>query len=47
MLKAVMAGASVTMIASEFLQKGMGRAPEILADMEPGWKSTNMTPSSR
>ena len=32
-LKAVMAGASVTMMASELLQNGIGRIPEILADM--------------
>jgi len=32
-LKAVMAGASVTTIASEFLQKGVGRVPEILSEM--------------
>jgi dihydroorotate dehydrogenase (fumarate) len=32
-LKAVMAGASVTTIASEFLQKGIGRVPEILSEM--------------
>jgi dihydroorotate dehydrogenase (fumarate) len=32
-LKAVMAGASVTTIASEFLQHGVGRVPEILDEM--------------
>lgn len=32
-IKAVMAGASVTMIASEFLKNGIGRAPEILAEV--------------
>ncbi len=32
-IKAVMAGASVTMIASEFLQNGIGRAPEILDEV--------------
>ena len=32
-LKAMMAGASVTTIASEFLKHGSGRAAEILADM--------------
>ena len=33
-LKAMMAGASVTTIASEFLKKGSGRAGEILADLQ-------------
>lgn len=33
-IKAMMAGASVTMITSEFLQNGIGRAAEILADIE-------------
>jgi dihydroorotate dehydrogenase (fumarate) len=33
-IKAVMAGACVTMIASEFLQNGLGRAPEILAEVQ-------------
>jgi dihydroorotate dehydrogenase (fumarate) len=32
-LKAAMAGACVTTIASEFLQKGVGRIPEILAEV--------------
>ena len=32
-LKAMMAGASVTTITSEFLQKGVGRVPEILDEM--------------
>ena len=32
-LKAVMAGASVTTIASEFLHNGVGRVPEILSEM--------------
>lgn len=32
-LKAVMAGANVTMMASELLQNGIGRIPEILRDM--------------
>ena len=34
MVKAVMAGASVTMVASEFLSKGVGRASEMLADLK-------------
>jgi dihydroorotate dehydrogenase (fumarate) len=33
-LKAVMAGASVSMMTSELLQKGFGRLPTILADIE-------------
>jgi dihydroorotate dehydrogenase (fumarate) len=33
-LKAMMAGASVSMLTSELLQKGFGRVPTILADME-------------
>jgi dihydroorotate dehydrogenase (fumarate) len=33
-IKAVMAGASVTMIASEFLKNGIGRAPEILDEVQ-------------
>ena len=33
-LKAMMAGASVSMTTSELLQKGLGRIPEILADIE-------------
>jgi dihydroorotate dehydrogenase (fumarate) len=33
-VKAVMAGASVTMMASELLQKGVGRAAEIQAGLE-------------
>jgi dihydroorotate dehydrogenase (fumarate) len=33
-LKAMMAGASVAMTASELLQNGLGRIPAILADME-------------
>jgi dihydroorotate dehydrogenase (fumarate) len=33
-LKAMMAGASVAMMTSELLQKGFGRVPAILADME-------------
>jgi dihydroorotate dehydrogenase (fumarate) len=33
-LKAVMAGASVVMVASEFLQNGLGRAGQILADAQ-------------
>jgi dihydroorotate dehydrogenase (fumarate) len=33
-LRSVMAGANVTMIASELIAKGPGRAAEILADME-------------
>jgi dihydroorotate dehydrogenase (fumarate) len=33
-IKAMMAGASVAMIASELLQKGIGRVPAILADVE-------------
>ena len=31
MLKSIMAGASVTMVASEFLSKGIGRAAELIA----------------
>jgi dihydroorotate dehydrogenase (fumarate) len=34
LLKAMMAGASVTTVASEFLQNGVSRATEILADVE-------------
>jgi dihydroorotate dehydrogenase (fumarate) len=34
MLKAIMAGASVNMLASEFLQNGLGRVPAILADFQ-------------
>jgi dihydroorotate dehydrogenase (fumarate) len=34
LLKALMAGASVTMVASELLKNGMGRVPQILADMQ-------------
>ena len=34
MVKALMAGASVTMVASEFLQNGIERAAQILADTE-------------
>ena len=34
MLKAVMAGASVTMVASEFLQRGVNRAAEMLSDLD-------------
>lgn len=34
MVKALMAGASVTMVASEFLQNGVERAAQILADSE-------------
>ncbi len=33
-IKALMAGASVAMVASEFLQKGTGRASEILSEVE-------------
>ena len=33
-LKAMMAGASVAMSTSELLQKGLGRIPAILADVE-------------
>jgi dihydroorotate dehydrogenase (fumarate) len=33
-LRSVMAGANVTMLASELIAKGPGRAAEILADME-------------
>jgi len=33
-LKAMMAGASVVMLASELLQNGIGRLPEILAEVE-------------
>jgi dihydroorotate dehydrogenase (fumarate) len=33
-LKAVMAGASVSMMASELLKKGLGRIPTILAELE-------------
>jgi dihydroorotate dehydrogenase (fumarate) len=33
-IKAMMAGASVAMVASEFLQRGAGRASEILADVQ-------------
>ncbi len=33
-LKAMMAGASVAMTTSELLQRGLGRIPEILADIE-------------
>jgi len=34
MLKALMAGASVTMVASELLKNGMGRVPQILTDLQ-------------
>ena len=34
LIKAVMAGASVTTVASEFLQNGTGRATEILAEVQ-------------
>jgi dihydroorotate dehydrogenase (fumarate) len=34
LIKAVMAGASITTVASEFLQNGIGRASEVLAEME-------------
>ena len=34
MLKALMAGASVTMVASELLKNGMGRVSQILADLQ-------------
>ncbi|MFN2152415.1 MAG: dihydroorotate dehydrogenase-like protein [Anaerolineales bacterium] len=34
MVKAVMAGADVTMVASEFVANGVGRAKEMLAEME-------------
>jgi dihydroorotate dehydrogenase (fumarate) len=34
LIKAVMAGASVTTVASEFLQHGVGRATEILAEVQ-------------
>lgn len=34
LLKALMAGASVTMVASELLKNGVGRVPQILADMQ-------------
>jgi dihydroorotate dehydrogenase (fumarate) len=33
-IKAVMAGASVTMMASELLRNGIGRIPELLADLQ-------------
>ncbi len=33
-LKSMMAGASVSMMASELLQKGFGRVPEILSDIQ-------------
>jgi dihydroorotate dehydrogenase (fumarate) len=33
-IKAMMAGASVTTIASELLQKGIGRVPQILAEIQ-------------
>ena len=38
LVKAVMAGASVAMVASEFVANGIGRATEILAEME-NWMS--------
>jgi dihydroorotate dehydrogenase (fumarate) len=38
LIKAVMAGANVAMIASEFVANGIGRATEILAEME-NWMS--------
>ena len=34
LLKALMAGASVTMVASELLKNGTGRVPQILADLQ-------------
>lgn len=39
-IKSTMAGASVTMVASEFLQKGIGRAGAILTDLE-NWMETH------
>jgi len=39
-VKAVMAGASVTMVASEFLQKGIGRAGALLTDLA-SWIETH------
>lgn len=38
-LKAMMAGANVTMVASEFIAHGVGRAKEILSDMSD-WMTT-------
>ena len=47
-LKAMMAGAKVAMIASELLQNGIGRIPAILDRRgRPGWRSTNTNRSSR
>ena len=34
MVKAIMAGANVTMLASELLAKGIGRATELVASLE-------------
>jgi len=34
LVKSVMAGADVAMVASEFVAKGVGRAAEMLAEME-------------
>lgn len=39
-IKAMMAGASVTMVTSEFLQNGTGRAAEILSDIQT-WMEQN------
>jgi dihydroorotate dehydrogenase (fumarate) len=39
-IKAMMAGASVTMVTSEFLQNGTGRAAEILSDIQT-WLEEN------
>jgi len=45
-LKAMMAGASVVMMASELLQNGLGRVTEILADIER-WMETHEYESIR
>ena len=46
-LKATMAGASVTMMTSELLQKGIDRVPVILADIEKWMVITNINPSNK
>ena len=43
----MMAGAKVTMLASELIAKGLGRATEILADMEEWMANLNMIRSAR
>ena len=42
-----MAGAKVTMMASELLQNGINRISEVLDEMKAGWTSTNTARSHR